>query len=455
MKKLLLIFGLVCSSLVFASGISGVWRLTTPDGQVITLQLQEGSGQVSGNMQLDGEQFTLQGRSNGSRAEGTWRGNGEEGFFVLSVQGNTLNFAFGDFDENGQADPSTAQEVVFSRVGAAPSTSGTQANPVPKSTNPKPSAPTTSTKPAPVTTPKPSSASITRIAATAKLPAGTSAKTGATYKPGTRVNILNHGLSFVVPNGFSGQTVASTNGNLTIFSQGTTGNIFIWAFTGLEPKDASAWLEYPIDLGQIKLEPNGGVTIQNGALSARHSHPQLESQTSIVFSQKNAIGFTVMTTRAARNQLPNIIKALVSSARFAPSPLEGTVAKLRQGLAGRYLLLYSFNSAGSGTVGGTERQRRWDLCSNGQYAYFGRTESSYSSNNYWAGTNTSFFSTNGANQVGVWRTFAMNDIFSLLTVSSRGELDLHLLSNIQGAGGKLPFLNGQELGAYGRSDKCN
>jgi hypothetical protein len=439
MKRIFLLLTLVFSSLVLAQSLAGTWRLTTPDGQVATLQLQQSGAQLSGTMLLDGEQYTLQGRVSGNRAEGVWRGAGEEGFFVLQVQGNSLNFAFGDFDENGQADPSTAQEVVFTRSSTAPSS--------PATTQPtSPSSTPTNTKPV--------STGVTRVAASAKLPNGTTAKNGAKYKAGTRVNILNHGVSFVVPNGFSGQTAATANGNATFFSQGQSGNIFIWAFTGLEPRDATAWLLYPIDLGQVKLEPQGGVVLQNGALSARHSHPQLQSQTSIVFSQKNAIGFTVMTTPATQNQLPNISKALVSSARFAPSGLDGTVTKLRQGLGGKYLLLYSFNSAGSGTTGGTERQRRWELCSNGQYAYFGRTESSYSSNNYWAGTNTSFFSTNGANQVGAWRVFALNDIFSLLTVSSQGELDLHLLSNIQGAGGKNPFLNGQELGSYGKSDKC-
>jgi hypothetical protein len=436
MKRIIFLLVLVFSSLVLAQSMAGTWRLTTPDGQVATLQLQQSGTQLSGTMQLGGEQYTLQGRVAGSRAEGVWRGAGEEGFFIIQVQGNSLSFAFGDFDENGQADPSTAQEVVFTRSSAAPSTVPSNPAPAPSST-------------------KPVSAGVTRVAASPKLPNGTSAKAGNKYKAGTRVNITNHGVSFVVPNGFSGQTAASANGNLTFFSQGQTGNIFIWAFTGLEPRDATAWLSYPIDLGQVKLEPQGGVVLQNGALSARHSHPQLQSQTSIVFSQKNAIGFTVMTTPATQNQLPNISKALVSSARFAPSGLDGTVTKLRQGLGGKYLLLYSFNSAGSGTTGGTERQRRWDLCSNGQYAYFGRTESSYSSNNYWAGTNTSFFSTNGANQVGAWRVFALNDVFSLLTVSSQGELDLHVLSNIQGAGGKNPFLNGQELGSYGKSDKCN
>jgi hypothetical protein len=446
MKRVFVLLLLVFSSLVLAQSLTGVWKFTSPDGQVVTLQLQQNGNQVTGNMTSSGEQYTLQGRVSGNRAEGVWRGGGEQGFFVLQAQGNNLNFVFGDFDENNQADPSTAQEVVFTRSSSPAPNSQTGSQPSSSSPQPKPAVPSAS---------KPVSAGVSRIATSPKLPSGTTAKAGAKYKAGTRVNIVNHGVSFVVPNGFSGQTAATQNGNTTFFSQGTTGNIFVWAFTGLEPRDATAWLEYPIDLGQVKLEPQGGVVVQNGTLSARHSHPQLVSQTSIVFSQKSAIGFTVMTTPATQNQLPTISKALVSSARFAPSQLDSTVAKLRQGLGGKYLLLYSFNSAGSGTAGGTERQRRWDLCSNGQYAYFGRTESSYSSNNYWAGTNTSFFSTNGANQVGAWRVFAINDVFSFLTVSSQGELEMHLLTNIQGAGGKNPFLDGQELGSYGKSDKCN
>jgi hypothetical protein len=445
MKKVFVLVLLAFSSLVLAQNMTGVWKFTAPDGQVVTLQLQQNANQVNGTMTTGSGQFSLQGQVSGNRAEGVWQGGGETGFFVLQVQGNSLNFVFGNFDENNQADTSTAQEVVFTRSGASSNQASSQSTP------PKPAAPNTT---APQNS-KPVSAGVSRIAPSPKLPNGTTAKAGAKYKAATRVNILNHGVSFVVPSGFNGQTAATQGGNTTFLSQGTTANIFVWAFTGLEPRDATAWLEYPIDLGQVKLEPQGGVVVQNGALSARHSHPQLFSQTSIVFSQKNAIGFTVMTTPATQNQLPVISKSLISSARFASSPLDSTVSKLRQGLGGKYLLLYSFNSAGSGTAGGTERQRRWDLCTNGQYAYFGRTESSYSSTNYWAGTNTSFFSTNGANQIGAWRVFAINDVFSLLTVSSQGELDLHLLSNIQGAGGKNPFLDGQELGSYGKSDKCN
>ncbi len=418
---------LFVSSLVLAQSLTGTWNLRTPEGQTIILTLQDSGGQISGTMVSGNERFGLQGRSNGNLAEGILSANGEQGFFRLSLQGNTLTLTFGDFDANGQADTSTAQQVVFTRA-----------------TN------------APANTASPVSSNVTKIAAAAKLPTGTTAKAGAKYTSGTRVNVLNHGVSFVVPKGFAGQTVATANGNVTLFSQGQTANIFIWAFTGLVPKDASAWLEYPLDLdSNLKLEPVGTPKIQNGALAARHTHPKLESLTSIVFSQNNAIGFTVLTSKAAQNQLEGISKNLIQSAKFAPSSLEPTVTRLRQGLKGRYLLLYSFSSAGSGTSGGTENKRQWDLCSNGQYAYFGRVESSYSSNNYWAGTNTSFFSTDGASQVGVWRTFAINDVFSLLTISSQGELNLHLLTNIGGAGGKLPFLNGRELGAYGKSSKCN
>ncbi len=420
---------LFVSSLVLAQSLTGTWNLRTPEGQTITLTLQDSSGQISGKLSNGTSVYTLQGRSNGNQAQGVYEGGNEQGFFSLTFQGNTLTFIFGQLDTNGQADTSTAQQVVFTRA-----TSG--------AIIPKPTAP-------------PVSSSVTRIAATSKLPSGITAKAGAKYTAGTRVNILNHGVSFVVPKGFAGQTVATPNGNVTLFSQGQTANIFIWAFTGLAPKDASAWLEYPLDLdANLKLEPVGTPKVQNGVLMARHTHPKLESLTSLVFSKNNAIGFTVLTSKAAQNQLEGISKSLILSAKFAPSPLEATVNRLRQGLNGRYLLLYSFSSAGSGTSGGTENKRQWDLCSNGQYAYFGRVESSYSSNNYWAGTNTSFFSTDGANQVGVWRTFAINDAFSLLTISSKGELNLHLLTNIQGASGKLPFLNGRELGAYGKSSKC-
>ncbi|MEY4529603.1 MAG: hypothetical protein RLZZ156_324 [Deinococcota bacterium] len=438
MKRILILvssLALLISSFVLAQSLTGTWTLRTPEGQTITLTLQDSNGQIMGKLSNGTSVYALQGNSSGSQAEGLYEGSGEEGFFSLTVEGNTLNFIFGGLDANGQADTSTAQQVVFTRA-----------------TTNKPLS--TTTKP-PVTAPNTSS-NIIRSPIVAKLPTGTTAKAGAKYTAGTRVNLVNHGVSFVTPKGFSGQTAVTTNGNVTFFSQGKTANIFIWAFTGLEPKDASAWLEYALELDtNLKLEPLGTPKVVNGVLSARHTHPQLESQTSLVFSQSSAIGFTVITSKATQNQLEGISKSLTSSAKFAPSLLADTVKRLKLGLNGRYLLHYSFTGAGSGNVGGTENKRQWDLCSNGQYAYTGRVESSYSSNNYWAGTNTSFFSTNGADQVGFWRVFAINDVFSILTISSQGALNLHLLSNIQGAGGKLPFLDGKELGAYGKSSRCS
>jgi hypothetical protein len=431
MKPLVLFSSLIIliSSFVLAQSLTGTWSLRTPEGQVIRLVLQDSSGQITGKLSNGTAVYALQGQSSGLSAEGIYEGNNEQGFFSLTAQGNTLTFIFGTLDANGQADTSTAQQVLFTRETS--------------NLAPKPSA-------APIV-----SSNLPRMAISPKLPSGTTAKAGAKYTAGTRVNLVNHGVSFITPKGFTGQTIATANGNITLFSQGKTANIFIWAFTGLEPKDASAWLEYPLDLDNLKLEPLGTPKIQNGVLKARHTHPQLESQTSLVFSKSSAIGFTVITSKASANQLENISKSLTQSTKFAPSQLESTVKRLRLGLNGRYLLHYSFNSAGSGTTGGTENKRQWDLCSNGQYAYFGRVESSYSSNNYWAGTNTSFFSTNGADEVGVWRVFAINDVFSLLTISSQGALNIHILSNLLGENGKLPYLDGKELGAYGKSSKCS
>ena len=181
----------------------------------------------------------------------------------------------------------------------------------------------------------------------------------------------------------------------------------------------------------------------------------LETLSSRQIATQTQLDLLTAAQVTTQNQLEGISKSLSISAKFAPSQLTETVKRLKLGLSGRYLLHYSFTGAGSGNVGGTENKRQWDLCSNGQYAYTGRVESSYSSNNYWAGTNTSFFSTNGADQVGFWRVFAINDVFSILTISSQGALNLHLLSNIQGASGKLPFLDGKELGAYGKSSRCS
>jgi hypothetical protein len=72
--------------------------LRTPEGQTITLTLQDSSGQLTGKFSNGTNVYGLQGNSSGSQAEGLYQGAGEQGFFSLSVQGNTLTFIFGELD---------------------------------------------------------------------------------------------------------------------------------------------------------------------------------------------------------------------------------------------------------------------------------------------------------------------------------------------------------------------
>jgi hypothetical protein len=287
------------------------------------------------------------------------------------------------------------------------------------------------------------------------LPSGTEAQLGQQYTAGTRVNISQHGLSFVVPNGFNGTTVQSPNGRFTVLSRGQDTSIVVWAFTGITPQDAALWLAYPIEISEgLKFTLTGNPITQNDLVYAYHTSPQFESLTVVRFGADNAIGFTIITSKSTSQELPSLGNALVQGVAFAPSPLAETVQRVRQGLGGLYLLHYSFKSVGTSGFGGTESQRRWDFCSNGQYAYFGRVESSYTTNNPYANSSFSFFNTSGANEVGTWRVFASGDMYAILTISSLGVLDIHTLSNLEQANNKLPFLNGKELGAYGRSNLC-
>jgi hypothetical protein len=287
------------------------------------------------------------------------------------------------------------------------------------------------------------------------LPTGTEAQIGQQYTAGTRVNISQHGLSFVVPNGFNGTTVQSPNGRFTVLARGQDTSIVVWAFTGISKQDAALWLAYPIEISpELKFTLLGNPVTQNDLVYAYHTSPQLESLTVLRFGTDNAIGFTIISTKATSQELPTIGNGLLQGVTFAPSPMSETVQRVRQGLGGLYLLHYSFKSVGSSGFGGTESQRRWDFCSNGQYAYFGRVESSYTTNNPYAGSSFSLFNSSGANEVGTWRLFAFGDVYGILTISSLGILDLHTLSNLEQANNKLPFLNGKELGAYGRSNLC-
>ena len=288
------------------------------------------------------------------------------------------------------------------------------------------------------------------------LPSGVEAQVGQQYQAGTRVNITKHGLSFVIPAAFTGTTVLSAGNQVTVLSRAQDISVLVWGFSGLEPKDAALWLAYPIEISEnLKFQLQAPPVTQNNLVYAYHTSPQLDSLTMISFGQNNAIGFTIISTKSANQELSTIANGLLSNLAFAASPTFETVQRLRQGLGGLYLLHYSFKAIGSSGFGGTENKRRWDLCSNGTYAYFGRIESSYTTNNPYAATSLSAFSTSGANEVGSWRVFAVNDTYALLTISNQGVLDSHILSNIEQAGGKLPFLNGKELGAFGRSSVCN
>ncbi|MFN3265776.1 MAG: hypothetical protein ACK41E_02950 [Deinococcales bacterium] len=287
------------------------------------------------------------------------------------------------------------------------------------------------------------------------LPQGTEAQVGQHYSAGTRVNISQHGLSFIVPNGFSGTTIQSSGGRFTILARGQDTNVVVWAFTGISKQDAALWLAYPIEISEnLKFTLLDNPVVQNELVYAYHTSPQLESLTVLRFGNDSAIGFTIITSKVTSQELPSIGNSLVSNSVFAPSPLAESVRQVRQGLGGLYLLHYSFKSAGTSGFGGTESQRRWDFCSDGRYAYFGRVESSYTTNNPYAATSFSLFNTSGASEVGTWRLFALGDTFSILTISSQGVLDVHTLSNLEQANNKLPFLNGKELGAYGRSNLC-
>jgi hypothetical protein len=287
------------------------------------------------------------------------------------------------------------------------------------------------------------------------LPNGNEAQIGRQYTAGTRVNISQHGLSFVIPSGFTGTTVQSANGRITVLGRGQDTSIVVWAFTGISRQDAAIWLAYPIEISpELKMTLLGNPVQQGDLVYAYHTSPQLESLTVLRFGSNNAIGFTIITGKATSNLLPELGYGLLQSVVLIASPLFEQTERVRQGLGGLYLLHYSFKAVGTNGFGGTETQRRWDLCSNGQYAYFGRIESSYTTNNPYAATSFSLFNTSGASEVGTWRVFAFGDVYGILTISSAGVLDVHTLSNVEQAGNKLPFLNGKELGAYGRSTLC-
>ncbi|MCE9601827.1 MAG: hypothetical protein K8S21_06375 [Gemmatimonadetes bacterium] len=127
-----------------AQSVAGSWSSPTPRG-AITLTLRVSGTAVSGTLAGNGVSMIVKGTAEADEAYGTVEGGGGTAIFTAHVEGSRLSFAMTENGANGQPNPGTARELIFTRGGGAAEPTG--------STAPAP-APATAT--APATAPAPS-----------------------------------------------------------------------------------------------------------------------------------------------------------------------------------------------------------------------------------------------------------------------------------------------------------
>jgi hypothetical protein len=106
---------LLVSSLAVAQGFTGVW-IAKGSNRTVTLKIQSSNGQIGGTLEGMGETFTLSGKANGNRAEGTAKNpSGVLAYFKWSIESDVLNLTLANFDSSGKPDPSTAVKIALKR----------------------------------------------------------------------------------------------------------------------------------------------------------------------------------------------------------------------------------------------------------------------------------------------------------------------------------------------------
>ncbi len=276
----------------------------------------------------------------------------------------------------------------------------------------------------------------------------------AQYKAGTRVNSSQHGVSFVVPQGFKG---ATTQG-ITVLGNGRTDasgvNILIFPFVGANLNDVYALMSKPIDYGKLSFSPTDTGSGNANRVIFHYSSDAYSAVGLSVLGKGNGLSFQVIGF-ASNPNLEKLALAMANASKFSSASLNNTLKTIRVGFSGKYLFAYSYSGSTSNTGSfSSESKRQWDLCSNGRYFFEGNSESAFSVQLPNGGDTTG--SAGGASQnqdgsSGRWKILIVGNGVALILFKDDQTVELHLLSNLNR---KIPFLNGKELGSFGASNKC-
>jgi hypothetical protein len=118
MKLLLTLFSSLLLGLALAQpqfeGVGGDW-IAKAVNRTISLKIEVTNGVLTGTLEGMGETFMLNGRLNGTKAEGTATSQSGEAYFKLEVKGDVLTLTLANFNENNQPDLASGVTVQLDR----------------------------------------------------------------------------------------------------------------------------------------------------------------------------------------------------------------------------------------------------------------------------------------------------------------------------------------------------
>ncbi len=384
-------------------------------GKDLTLEVMGGNGSYKGAITLAKQKYAMTGQGGNGVLRGQFVAKGSTYLFEARVKQNSMTVLL-----NGKTYALSRQAIQN---------------------------PNTSTKPPVSATPNTPTSSLIETSK-AEL------REQAQYKAGTRVNSSQHGVSFVVPQGFKG----ATSQGITVLGNGRTDasgiNILIFPFVGATINDIYALMSKPIDYGQLSFTPTDTGSGNTNRVIFHYSSNQYNAVGISVLGKGNGLSFQVIGF-ASNPNLRTLALAMANASKFSSASLNSTLKTIQTGFSGKYLFAYSYSGTTSNTGSfSSESKRQWDLCSNGRYFFEGSSESAF--NVQLPNGGDSQGSAGGASQnqdgsSGRWKILIVGNGVALILFKDDQTVELHLLSNLNR---KIPFLNGKELGSFGASNKC-
>ncbi len=267
---------------------------------------------------------------------------------------------------------------------------------------------------------------------------GTVAVAGERYAPGTRVALPLFGLSFVVPEEWTGLWPPGTDVFL-LGSETRAGLGGAKAHGETTVAALAAALGEAQDLGEgIVLEPAAPPVTEGAEVHARYTGQELVGLGRAIRTPLgHAVTFFFAGPASEESYYEGLLTALAASTEFAPPDASALVGEWQALLAGMKLeQLESYSSyGGAGAGGGTSRHAVWHLCADGRFT------SSYSAHTAIDAEAASGLGTTAEERSGRWSIAAREGQAVLVLAGSDGAETTHAL----GYDGEKTFLDGERV----------